>query len=194
MTAATPAERQRRHRARVRSARGQAWAAEFPAVWGPFLGAWADRGLRHPPTAGQLALLAPYAELPRGGLQLGAALGRVRRARARHSPTTYRLVAAVVRTMELIRNLATNAKHAFSRPLDLSDPTARRERGEGTDAAERAPPRSSRKRAAGQRSTGHAGSLADALRRATDDPDVQRTIDELERGTHGEPSDTAESR
>jgi hypothetical protein len=150
MSALSGAERVRRHRARARAARAATWITEYPAAYGPFLEAWAGRGLRLPPTPAQLQLLTPYAERERGPQLLGHTLRRIRRARARHSPTTYRLVAALIRALEAIRSLATDARSAFDRPLDLSDPRARRERGEGEPAAERPPPRSSRKRSDGQ--------------------------------------------
>lgn len=150
MTAATAAERQRRHRGRVRAERARAWSAEYPALWHPFLAAWAARGLQRPPSDAQLQLLRPYAERERGPGQLGAVLRRCKRARARHSHTTYRLVAAVVRALEQVRQLAQDARDAFSRPLGLSDPNARRERGERELGAERPPPRTSRKSSPGQ--------------------------------------------
>ncbi len=168
MTARTPAERQRLHRERLRAARAHQWREELPGRWHPFLEAWAARGLRLPPTESQLQLLTPYAELPRGPHQLGVVLGHVRRARARHSPTTYRLVAAVLRAIEQFRRLVMAAREAFDRPLDLSDPRARRERGELTKGRERPPPRRSRKASDGQLPVEPppAGeTLTDALRR-----------------------------
>lgn len=150
MTALTAAQRQRNKRARDRAARSDAWCAEYPATWHPFLRSWAARGLRLPPTTAQLQLLQPYAERSRGPNLVGSTLARVRRAGARHSPTTYRLVAALVRALDHIARLAQDAQDAFDRPLGLDDPNAKRERGEGEPGAQRAPVRRSVRGSPGQ--------------------------------------------
>lgn len=169
MSALTAAERQRRHRARERSSRAQVWRAEHPARWWPLLEAWAARGLRHPPSSGQLVLLGPWAELERGPAQLGQATARIARARARHAPTTYRLVAAIVRALGVFRQLAQDARDAFERPLSLDDPNAKRERGEGEPLAERPPVRQSKRPSPGQE---HALSFRERMRIAGLDPNL----------------------
>lgn len=137
----TAAERQRSHRARQRAARAREWQAVYPMAWAPFLAAWADRGLRLPPSEAQLQLLRPYVERPRGPGTLASVLARHRRARARHRRTTYGLVASIMRAMEQIAALSSRVRDAFDRPLSLHDPNARRERGEGEDTGRRKGPR-----------------------------------------------------
>ena len=130
-----------------------------------------------PPTDRQLQMLTPYTERPRGPRQLGTVLSRVKRATYRHSPTTYRLVGALLRGLEQLRQLMADSQDAFDRPLPLDDPNGRRERGEDAAGAERAPPRRSKQASSGQLPI-PGGSFSEQLRRAGLDP---KLADRLER-------------
>lgn len=141
----SPAERKRRQRSRERDARAATWLETADQRWHPLLTAWAARGLRLPPTAAQLAVLAPYMDQadPR---RLGQVLRLVRRFDYRRRRTTYGLIAAVRRGLEALRHDTRGIRDAFERPLSLDDPRGKRERGERREADRESDRRTTRRR------------------------------------------------
>jgi hypothetical protein len=135
----------RRHRQRLRDARLAEWRSSHPKLWHPFLEAWAQRGLHHPPSSGQLRELEPAARYM-GGSHVAAAVLRGAPAWTWRAPeaSTYTIVGRVLaRLARFVREgagsdwrlaLAGEAGRPW-RPFDdglpLWDVNAKRERGEG---------------------------------------------------------------